>query len=437
MPGRGGGHVRAFRPVKRPVWRERDFALLWGGQSVSEVGSQVTILALPTLAIFTFHAGPAAVGLLVASNRVPFPILGLFAGAIVDRVRKRPLMIACNLARLLILAAIPVLAAASALRLWQLFVAAVGMGLFTVFFDIAYLAYVPALVDRDQLLEANSRLEVSYSGSALVGPGLGGVLIQAVGAARAVLVDALSFLVSAITLLSIRRREEPAAAQRRHFLGEVGEGLRHVFGSPVLRAQLLCMSAAGLFAHAFEAPLYIFAYGRLHLSPGLLGAILASEGVGSVIGSVIAMRVIARFGVGHIVALADGVAIGVSALIPLAVFLPPVVFLFPLFIVIGTMGTIGNIAQVTLRQSLSPARLQGRMTSVFRTFFWGAWPIGNLLGGVLAAGIGASTTLWVTSLLGLAANLTIVFTPLWRVRNFGTAPAGLEPQLDAATPAAP
>jgi MFS family permease len=420
------------------VWRQREFALLLGGQTVSEVGSQVTVLALPTLAIFTFHAGPAAVGLLVASNRVPFPVLGLFAGAIVDRVRKRPVMIACNLARLLILVAIPVLAAAGVLRLWELFVAAMGMGLFTVFFDIAYLAYVPALVDPEQLLEANSRLEVSYSGAALVGPGLGGVLIQAVGAARAVLVDALSFLVSAITLLSIHRREPATVGERSHLLREVGEGLRHVFGSPVLRAQVLCMSAAGLFAHAFEAPLYVFAYGRLHLSPGLLGAILASEGIGSIAGSLVATRAIERFGVGRIVALADGAAIGLSALIPLAVFVPAAAFLFAVFVAIGTLATVGNIAQVTLRQSLSPPHLQGRMTSIFRTFFWGAWPIGNLLGGVLAAAIGASTTLWLTALLGLAANLTIVFTPLWRVREFGTvAPTGLEPPLESRSPAAP
>jgi MFS family permease len=423
---------------RRAVWRERDFALLLGGQTVSEVGSQVTVLALPTLAIFTFHAGPAEVGLLVASNRVPFPVLGLFAGALVDRLRKRPLMVACNLARLCILVAIPVLAATGALQLWQLFVAALGMGLFTVFFDIAYLAVVPALVEPDQLLEANSRLEVTYSGAALVGPGLGGVLIQAAGAARAVLVDAFSFLVSAATLLAIRGRDEPAtAAGRRHLLKEVGEGLHHVFGSPVLRAQLLCMSAAGLFGHAFEAPLYVFAYGRLHLSPGILGAILASEGIGAIAGSVVAGRVIARVGVGRIVALADGAAIGMSALIPLAVFVPAAALLFPLFIIIGTMGTVGNIAQVTLRQSLSPAHLQGRMTSVFRTFFWGAWPLGNLLGGVLAGAIGAPTTLWLTALLGVAANLTIVFTPLWRVRDFGTiAPTGLEPPLDGSTPAA-
>ena len=251
------------------------------------------------------------------------------------------------------------------------------------------------------------------------------------------LADALSFLVSAIGLLCIRGEETTVATTaRRHLLREVGEGLRHVFGNPVLRAQLLCMSAAGLFAHAWEAPLYIFAYGRLHLTPGLFGAVLAGEGVGSIAATVIAMRVIERVGVGRVMALADGAAIGLCAAAPLAIFVPPLALLFPLFMVIGLLGTIGNIAQVSLRQSLSPARLQGRMTSVFRTFFWGVWPLGNVLGGVLAAAIGAPTTLVVTALLGLVVSLTIIFTPLWRVRDLGAPPVVLAAPDGASAPAA-
>jgi MFS family permease len=412
------------------VWRQRDFGLLWGGQTVSEIGSAVTTLALPTLAIFAFHAGPAAVGLMVASERVPFPIVALFAGAIVDRVRRRPVMVTCNLARVLILAAIPILSATGGLRLWQLYVAAAAMGVFTVFFDIAYMAYVPGLVEPDQLLEANSRLQVTWSTAQLVGPGLGGLLVQAVGAARAVLVDSLSFVVSTITVLSIRHREPEPSSTGRHLLAEVGEGLRHVFGIPVLRAQLLCMSAALVFAHAYEAPLYVFAYTRLHLSPGLLGAMLASQGFGALLGSVVGSRIIAGLGVGRTVAIGNGTAIALIALLPLAVYVPPAALMFPVFIIGSGLGTAGDIAQVTLRQALSPARLQGRMSAVFRTFFWGAWPIGNLLGGVLAAAIGASTTLWITALVGGAAFLTIRFTPLWQVRGFpAVSPSGLEPLL--------
>jgi len=293
------------------------------------------------------------------------------------------------------------------------------MGVFTVFFDLAYLAYVPALVAPEQLLEANSRLEVTWSAGAMAGPGLGGLLVQALGAARAVLADAGSFLLSAVSLVFIDHAETRApAVARRHAFRELGDGLRHVFGNPVLRSQLLCLTAAGVFAHAFEAPLFVFAYGRLHMSPGLLGAVFAAGGAGSIFGSTVAMRVIARVGVGRTMAFTDAVAIGLTAAIPLAVFLPPAALLFPLFIVIGAVATAGNVAQMTLRQSLSPASLQGRMSSVFRSFFWGAWPLGNLLGGVLAAAIGATTTLWLTALLGAIASMSIVFTPLWRVRDF-------------------
>lgn len=419
-----------MRPLSR---RLSDFGLLWTGQTVSELGSQVTVLALPSLAVLSFHSGPAAVGLLVAAGRLPFPVLALFAGAYVDRLRKRPLMTLCNLGRLLVLVGIPVLSALGALQMWHLYVAAVLMGVFTVFFDIAYLAYVPALVGQDKLLEANARLEVSMSAAQLGGPGLGGLLVQAFGGARAVLVDAASFAVSVLTLLGIRHHETRERTQpQRHLLREVGEGLRHVFGHPVLRAQILCMGAAGLFAHAFEAPLYVFAYDRLHLSPGLLGAILTTEGAGAVVATFFTARVTRRLGVGPTIALLDGMSIALTALIPLAIFVPPAALLFPLFTFVGVGGTIGNIAQVTLRQSLSPPHLQGRMTAVFRTVFWGTWPLGSLLGGIVAGVIGASTTIWASALLALAANMTILLTPLWRVRGFGASPAvPLETTLDA------
>ncbi|MGH7722083.1 MAG: MFS transporter [Candidatus Dormibacteria bacterium] len=406
--------------MRRPLWRQRDFALLWGGQTVSEIGSAVTTLALPTLAIFAFHAGPAAVGLMVASERVPFPIVALFAGAIVDRVRRRRVMIACNLARLVLLIAIPVMSGVGALRLWELFVAAGAMGVFTVFFDVSYMAYVPGLVGPDRMLEANSRLQVTWSAAQTVGPGLAGGLVQAVGAARAVLVDAFSFLVSTIALLSIGRPEpRPAeAGPRRRLLAEVGEGVRHVFGIPALRAQLLCLSAAGVFAHAYEAPLYVFAYNRLHLSPGLLGAMLASLGVGAMVGSFAGSRIITVVGVGRTISLGNGLAGALIGLVPLGMFVSPAAVIFPALFLSGAIGVAGDIAQVTLRQTLTPARLQGRMSSVFRTFYWGAWPLGNLLGGLLAAAIGAATTLWVTALLGALGCLSIRFTPLWRVRDF-------------------
>jgi MFS family permease len=395
---------------------------LWGGQTVSEVGSAVTTLALPTLAIFAFHAGPAAVGLMVASERLPFPFVALFAGAIVDRVRRRRVMVVCNVARLVVLVLIPLLSTAGLLRLWELFIAAAAMGVCTVFFDVSYMAYVPGLVEPDQMLEANSRLQVTWSAAQTVGPGLGGVLVQAVGAARAVLLDALSFVLSTIALLSIRRIESaPTSTHRRHLILEVGEGLRHVFGIPALRAQLLCLTAAGVFAHAYEAPLYVLAYDRLHLSPGLLGLMLASQGLGAMLGSVVGGRIISLLGVGRTISLASGFASALIGLVPLALFVAPAAVMFPVFILGGAAGVAGDIAQVTLRQTLTPARLQGRMSAVFRTFFWGAWPLGNLLGGLLATAIGAPATLWVTAIVAAAGFLVIRFTPLWAVRDFPAA----------------
>jgi MFS family permease len=423
-----------MRPSSR---RLSDFTRLWTSQSISQLGSQVTFLALPTLAVLGFHAGPAAVGALAAAGRLPFPVLALFAGALVDRTRKRPLMIACDLSRMAILVAIPLLSALGGLQLWHLFAAAVGMGVFTVFFDIAYLAYVPSLVESSQLLDANSRLEVSFAAASLGGPGIGGLLVQAFGAARAVLADATSFVVSAVALLSIRHHETRERAQpQQHFLREVADGLRHVFGHPVLRAQILCMGAAGLFAHAFEGPLFVFAYDRLHISPGLLGAVFAVEGIGALAATTVAARVTRWLGVGPTITWLDAAAIGLIGMIPLAAVVPPAAILFPIFALAGVAGTVGNIAQVTLRQSLSPEHLQGRMTAVFRTVFWGVWPLGTLLGGLVATRIGPETTIWASAVLGLAANMSIIFTPLWRVRELGTAPTEAVEALIEAHPGA-
>ena len=198
-----------------------------------------------------------------------------------------------------------------------------------------------------------------------------------------------------------------------------------MFGIPVLRAQLLCLTAAGVFAHAYEPAHHSLAYERLRLSPGLLGLMLASQGLGAVVGSLIGARIIRLLGVGRTISLASGCASALIGLVPLAMFVAPAAVMFPVFILGGAVGVAGDIAQVTLRQALSPARLQGRMSSVFRTFFWGAWPLGNLLGGLLATAIGASSTLWVTAILGTAGFLTIRFTPLWRVREFPVAAAAM------------
>src|SRR5713226_604 len=251
------------------LWRDREFIKLWIGQSVSASGSAITSLALPTAAILALHAGPLQVGLLAAFQRVPFVFLTLFAGVWLDRVRRRPVMIATDIGRAVILAAVPLAAFASALSMAELYVAALLLGICTVFFDVGVLAFLPGLIGRDQLTEGYTKLETSFSISALVGPGLGGLLIQALTAPIALLANSGTYLISAVMLVLIRRPEptleilsEGSAIGRVR--DEIVEGLRWVFGHAILRSIVIGLTF-GWFGFAMVQPLIlVFAYRNLH-----------------------------------------------------------------------------------------------------------------------------------------------------------------------------
>src|SRR5438552_2436407 len=189
------------------LWRHPDFLKLWAGETVSEFGSQVTLLAVPTVAILVLHAGPFQVGILSALEFLAFPTLGLVAGVYADRIKRRPIMIACDIGRLLALGSIPIAFTLNAPTLGQLYVVALLTGIFNVFFDVSYQSYLPALVERTNLIEGNTKLEVTRSGSQIAGPAVAGFLIQLIGGARAVAVDAISFLASALALAVIRKPE--------------------------------------------------------------------------------------------------------------------------------------------------------------------------------------------------------------------------------------
>jgi len=258
------------------LWRHADFLKLWTGQTISVVGSEVTAIALPTIAILQLHASAAQVGLLAAAQQIAFPVLALFAGVLADRLRRRPMMILADGVRALAILSVPIAAAFGVLSLVQLYVVALVLGVGTVLFDIAYLAYVPSLVSRDDLLEANTKLEVSFSGSHLVGPSLGGVLIQVIGAAQAMVADALSFVASVVSIIWIRQPEEPPrhpTAPRAGVLAEIGEGLRLVLHNPILRALLLMLTIGGIGFHLQDPALFLFVYRNVHLSPGLVGLV--------------------------------------------------------------------------------------------------------------------------------------------------------------------
>jgi MFS family permease len=402
------------------LWHDREFIKLWIGQTVSASGSAVTSLALPTAAILALHAGPLQVGLLVAFQRVPFVFLTLIAGVWLDRVRRRPVMIVADVTRAAILAAVPLAAFVSALSIAELYIAAILLGTCTVFFDVGVLAYLPGLIGRQQLPEGYTKLDTSFSISALVGPGLGGLLIQALTAPIALLANSVSYLVSAVMLLLIRRPEpdldyvnEGSAVAR--IRNEIVEGLRWVFGQAILRSIVLGLTFAWFGFGMVQPLILVFAYRNLNFTPSLMGAILTIEGVSGLAGLWASAIVVRRLGLGRTMWVMQLIMAAALFVIPLARFGAPVFVIAAALATFGVAVTIQDLNQVTLRQFLTPDRLQGRMNSIFRLFYWGSTPVASFLGGVLGDRLGASTTIAIGAGLCLLAVPAIGLSALGRL----------------------
>ncbi len=378
---------------------------------------------MPTAAILVLHAGPFEVGLLAGFQRLPFLFLTLFAGAWLDRIRRRPVMIAADVARGLVLAAIPLAAFFGLLSMVELYIVAVVLGVFTVFFDIGVLSFLPGLIGREQLTEGYMKLDTSFSIANLVGPGLGGVLIQLVSAPVALVGNSATYLISAVTLMFIRKpepelgRSAPGAPAASRIRDEIAEGLRWVFGHRVLRSELLGMTSA-IFGLVMVQPLVlVFAYRSLHFSPSLLGAIFTLEGVAGLIGLWASARVVRLLGVGRTMWLTQVVVALGTLLMPVAQFGQPIVVMGGALLVIGVAASIQDVNQVTLRQSLTPDRLQGRMNAIYRLFYWGSMPVASFLGGFLGDRLGASPAIEIGGLIALGAAVVIALSALGRLQQ--------------------
>jgi len=404
------------------LWRHPDFLKLWAGETVSQFGSQVTLLAVPTVAILLLHAGPFQVGVLSALEFLAFPTLGLVAGVYADRLRRRPIMIACDLGRMLALGSIPVAFFVNALTLGQLYVVALVTGVFTVFFDVSYQSYLPVLVDRPNLLDGNSKLEISRSAAQVSGPAVAGFLIQLIGGARAVAVDALSFLVSAIALSAIKKPEpqpKPSTASgATGFVPEIKEGLEVVFKSPILWRIAGCTATSNLGSSMiFGAVLLVFMYRDLHLSAAVVGIIFAIGSAGGLLGAFLASAISQRLGLGRtlaVVTLTDGLAL---LLTPLALLGAPVIVLSATGLITGLCVPVYNINQVSLRQAITPDRVQGRMNATMRTIVWGTFPVGGVLGGILGTSVGVVPTLILGGAISTLAALWIFLGPVIRLKK--------------------
>lgn len=400
-------------------WRNRSFLKLWSGQAVSDLGTSITQIALPTVAVFQLHAGPFELGLLSAFQRLPFPLLALPVGVWIDHLPRRRVMILADIGRMLALGSIPITAIAGSLSLVQLYIVAAVIGVLTIFFDLAYLAYVPALVGRENLGDANAKLQLSSSVSDVAGPGLGGLLIQAVGAGQAIAVDAASYLVSFVSVIWIRGEDvRPVrAGPPVSPFANLKEGVAHVFGHPLLRSLILCIGGAVVVVHMADPNLYPFLYKTLNLSPGTVGLVLSVGGVGSIAGALVSRRVAARLGPGWTLTISGAVTGVMIMLQTTARFGLAIPILVATYLIIGVMNPIHDVTQVSLRQMLTPDRLQGRMNSVFRTVFWGAWPIGNVIGGYVGSVLGPVPAILIGGAGFVIFSIVTLVTPLRTARE--------------------
>jgi MFS family permease len=408
--------------VTASLWRHADFMKLWIGQTISELGSVVTRTAVPLVALLVLGAGPNDMAALVVASSLAVLTVGFLAGAWVDRLRRRPLLIWADTVRAVLLLSIPATFAAGVLRLEQLYLVVFFEGCLGALFDAAYPAYVPSLIGVGRVVEGNSKLATSSSLAEIGGPGLAGGLVQLISAPFAILVDALSFVASAISLVLIRSPEpvRPPRPSPTPIRLEILEGIRLVRHHPVL-LPLILRSVIAHVAGAFYAVLYtLFLINDLRLSPFLLGIVISAGGVGALIGSLFAARVIARLGLGPaLIWTATGAAI-IGVLTPLAggpVLLATLMVFLPQLVGDG-LQTIEGVAELSLIQGVIPDRFLGRVNATLDVFSHGiAYPLGALLAAVVAGSIGIRGGIAV-GWAGMAASIAIlVLSPLPRVRQ--------------------
>ena len=398
-----------------------DFLRLWAAQTVSFVGSQVTLVALPLTAVLSLQASPAQMGMLRAVELAPALLIGLVAGAWVDRVRRRPILIVADIGRALLLGAVPLAAYLGILAIGQLYAVAFLVGILTVFFDVAHLSLLPALVPADRLIEGNSKLEVSRSVAMVAGPGLAGLLVQLVTAPLAIAVDALSFLGSALFLLRIRTPEQAPAvsSRRRSILADVADGLRAVWGQPLLRAMALSLCVFNLFYSMVGAVYVLFVVRELHLTPGVLGLIYAVGSLGFLLGATFASRAARRWGVGPTIVWGAGVSDAAFLLVPLAGGASAAAA--AILIAAQMLATVGGpmtaINQLSLRQTITPAHILGRVNATMRVISLGAAPLGALLAGGIGGLLGLRPALAIGALGLQLGFLVLLLSPLRTMRT--------------------
>lgn len=399
-----------------PRVRWRDFRYLWAGQSVSLVGSEVTWLALPLAAVVTLRASPAQIGLLGAASYAPYLVFGLPAGLLVDRFRRRTVLIIADLGQMIAIGSVPVMAALGVLSIPALLAAAFTAGTFAVFFELAYRAYLPAIIPVTALTAANSRLTASESAAELAGPGLGGLLAQVFGAPYALVLDSLSYLVSAAGLACIRQREPALARDPLPLRAQVTDGFAATFRDGYLRAFAGEAASYNLCWQIVQTVLVIFAVRELRLSQGILGLALAVGAGGALFGALGTSAAARKFGLGATVITAAIIGDASPLVLPFLQRGPLAAPLLGLAFFCRGIGVTGcNVHVNAIRQTVTPDRLLGRTNAAYRLVVFGVVPLGALLGGWLGSALGVRATLTIGTVCLLSTSLFLIFSPVRRV----------------------
>ena len=389
---------------------------------------------MPIVAIQLLNAGPMEIAIINLADTLPFLVIGLLVGALIDRLPRRGVLIVADLGRAVLLLTLPISYALGVLSIPQLVIVGILLGTLTVFFDVAYQAYLPSLIPKEDLVEGNSKLEISRSAAGLFGPSLAGALIAIVKAPMAVIIDALSFALSALFLFTIKPTHEfvaeqnnasaPAAKKPRSSLrSDIVAGLRYVFGHPALRTIGGATATSNLFSGIAGTVELLFAYNVLGLSVALIGFAATLGSAGGLISAVFADKISKKLGVGRTIVL----TIPLSApMIAVLAFCQPgndllnALVIGAGFFAAAASGTLYNINQVSLRQALTPPEMSGRMNATMRWFVWGTIPIGALLGGALGTSLGLRETLLIAGIGGSFAFVPLLFGPVWGIKEMPT-----------------
>lgn len=424
-----GDQDGAASAARKPLWRDPSFLTFWAGQAISQLGTRTGGLALSVLAVSVLRATEADVGILNAASMAAFLLVGLPAGAWVDRWLKRRVMIISDVVRAAAMLVVPVLWALGLLQLWHLFIVAAFVGLATVFFDVAYQSFVPFLVSSREVADANAKLETTAQVAQIGGPALGGGLLSVISAPVLFLAQSVGYAASAI-FLSLTRDHEPAAdrAERQPLVTEIKEGLSFVLRHRLLRRIVACTAGINLFTWIAYTLFPILVLRQLDLGPAGLGVIFSVGSVGGLLGAMMVPRMARLVGEGTLIPLSAAISALFVFLIPVSALVPDKWLSLALLIVSEAGSSFFvlayNIMQVSMRQRICPPRLLGRMNASVRFVVYGVMPLSALVAGGLGEWLGVVPSMWISAVGSLLAVAPVLFSPLRSLKTLPDTPDG-------------